>query len=121
MLTLISSPNNKKILATKETTNIMKIRYQKNYCKTKQDISYGESVNINGVTAKFIPAGHILGSAQILLDYKGEKVVISGDYKRKYDETCTPFEVCKCDTFITEATFGLPFLRILMINMKLKK
>ena len=86
----------------------MKIRYQKNYCKTKQDISYGESVNINGVTAKFIPAGHILGSAQILLDYKGEKVVISGDYKRKYDETCTPFEVCKCDTFITEATFGLP-------------
>ena len=67
----------------------MKIRYQKNYCKTKQEISYGESVNINGVTAKFIPAGHILGSAQILLEYKEKKVLISGDYKRKYDKTRT--------------------------------
>ena len=101
-------PNNKKILATKETLDIMKIRYGENYCKTKQNISYGESLNICGVVVKFIPAGHILGSAQILLEYNGEKVVISGDYKRQYDKTCTPFEVHRCDTFITEATFGLP-------------
>lgn len=101
-------PNNKKILATKETINIMKIRYQDNYCKTKQQIKYGEKININGVKVKFLPAGHIIGSAQILLEYKGEKVIISGDYKRRYDKTCQPFEINKCDTFITEATFALP-------------
>ena len=101
-------PNNKKILATKETIDIMKIRYQENYCKTKQKISYGESINMSGVKVKFIPAGHILGSAQILLEYKGETVVISGDYKRKRDKTCLPFEVNNCNTFITEATFALP-------------
>ena len=101
-------PNNKKILATKETINIMKIRYGDNYCKTKQNISYGESINISGVRVKFIPAGHILGSAQIFLEYEGEKVIVSGDYKRKYDKTCIPFEVNNCNTFITEATFGLP-------------
>ena len=101
-------PNNKKILATKETINIMKIRYQDNYCKTKQQIKYGEKININGVHVKFVPAGHIIGSAQILLEYKGEKVIVSGDYKRRYDKTCQPFEINKCDTFITEATFALP-------------
>ena len=101
-------PNNKKILATKETINIMKIRYQDNYCKTKQQIKYGEKININGVKIKFVPAGHIIGSAQILLEYKGEKVIVSGDYKRRYDKTCQPFEINKCDTFITEATFALP-------------
>ena len=66
-------PNNKKILATKETINIMKIRYGDNYCKTKQNISYGESINISGVRVKFIPAGHILGSAQIFLEYERRK------------------------------------------------
>ena len=101
-------PNNKKILATKETIDIMRIRYQENYCKTKQNISYGESINISGVKVKFIPAGHIIGSAQILLEYMGERVVVSGDYKRKKDKTCIPFEVNNCHTFITEATFALP-------------
>ena len=114
-------PNNKKILATKETINVMRIRYQDNYCSSKQQISYGESINMSGVKVKFIPAGHILGSAQIVLEYKGEKVVVSGDYKRKYDKTCTPFEVENCNTFITEATFALLFLNIQMINLKQKK
>ena len=104
-------PNNKKILATKETINIMKIRYQDNYCETSQKISYGEYVNIHGVKIKFIPAGHILGSAQISLEYKGEKIVVSGDYKRRYDQTCQPFEINKCNTFITEATFALPVFK----------
>ena len=101
-------PNNKRIFGTKETLDIMKIRYQNNYCETKQEISYNKKVNISGVTAKFIPAGHILGSAQILLEYRGEKVLISGDYKRRNDKTCMPFEISKCHTFVTEATFALP-------------
>ncbi|MFW5634959.1 MAG: ligase-associated DNA damage response exonuclease, partial [Erythrobacter sp.] len=55
-----------------------------------------------------VPAGHVLGSAQILLEHAGERVVITGDYKRRPDPTCAPFEVVPCDIFVTEATFGLP-------------
>jgi putative mRNA 3-end processing factor len=58
--------------------------------------------------ATFLPAGHVLGSAQILLEYAGERVIITGDYKRTHDPTCAPFQVTPCDIFITEATFGLP-------------
>jgi putative mRNA 3-end processing factor len=58
-----------------------------------------------------VPAGHVLGSAQIVLDYRGSRVVVSGDYKRRPDPTCAPFEPVRCDLFITEATFGLPVFR----------
>ena len=101
-------PGNNKILATNDTINIMKIRYGKNYCNYSQKIDLNKSINVNGVNIKFISAGHIIGSAQIYLEYKGEIVIISGDYKRRKDVTCAPFEVKKCHTFITEATFGLP-------------
>mgnify|MGYP001494222586 CR=1 FL=1 len=60
------------------------------------------------VTMTLFPAGHILGSAQVLLEYRGSRLVVSGDYKRRHDPTCPPFEVVPCDVFITEATFGLP-------------
>ncbi len=73
-----------------------------------ETLPYGQTKTINGVTISFHPAGHILGSAQIRLDYQGEVWVISGDYKVEADRTCTPFEVVRCHTFITEATFGLP-------------
>ncbi len=59
-------------------------------------------------SATFLPAGHVLGSAQILLERAGERVIITGDYKRAPDPTCAPFAVTPCDIFITEATFGLP-------------
>jgi putative mRNA 3-end processing factor len=73
-----------------------------------QTLPYGEMTMINGVRVSFHPAGHILGSAQIRLEYGGEVWVISGDYKAEPDRTCTPFEVARCHHFITEATFGLP-------------
>jgi len=57
------------------------------------------------------PSGHVLGSAQIILDYQGKRLVAAGDYKRKTDPTCQPFEIVPCDVFITEATFGLPVFR----------
>jgi putative mRNA 3-end processing factor len=60
---------------------------------------------------RFVPAGHILGSAQIVLEHAGQRVVVSGDYKRRRDPTCAPFEPVPCDVFITEATFGLPVFR----------
>ena len=60
---------------------------------------------------RFVPAGHVLGSAQIVLEHKGQRIVVSGDYKRRPDPTCLPFEPVPCDVFITEATFGLPVFR----------
>lgn len=74
-------------------------------------LAYGEVRTIGGARVSFHPAGHVLGSAQILVDVKGERWVASGDYKRDDDPTCAPFEVVRCDTFITEATFGLPIYR----------
>ena len=72
---------------------------------------YGEGTEIGGVRFSFHPAGHVLGSAQILMEYAGERVMVTGDYKRRPDPTCAPFEVVPCDVFITEATFGLPVFR----------
>jgi putative mRNA 3-end processing factor len=76
-----------------------------------QAMDWGEPTNINGVRVSLHPAGHILGSAQIRVEYRGEVWVASGDYKTDPDPTCTPFELLRCDTFITESTFGLPIFR----------
>jgi putative mRNA 3-end processing factor len=73
--------------------------------------SWGESFQINGVTLSLHPAGHILGSAQIRVEHRGEVWVVSGDYKTEPDPTCTPFEPVRCHVFITESTFGLPIYR----------
>jgi len=73
-----------------------------------ESLAYFESKTINGVKVSFYPAGHLIGSAQIRLEYKGEVIVFSGDYKVDYDGISTPFEPVKCHTFITESTFGLP-------------
>jgi putative mRNA 3-end processing factor len=73
-----------------------------------QTLPYGERITIGGVRVSFHPAGHILGSAQIRLEYQGEVWVVSGDYKVQPDPTCAPMEVIRCQHFITEATFGLP-------------
>lgn len=94
------------VLATPETLAIMRARYGE--ARHAQPISYGEKVSIGDVNVRFVPAGHVLGSAQIVLEYRGERVVVSGDYKRRHDPTCPPFEPVPCDIFITEATFALP-------------
>lgn len=74
-------------------------------------IPYGETVVLDGVRLALHPAGHILGSAQVRVEYRGEVWVASGDYKRQSDPTCRPFEPQRCQTFITEATFALPIFR----------
>src|SRR6185503_4327063 len=74
-------------------------------------VEWGESVAMNGVRVSLQPAGHILGSAQIRVEYGGDVWVTSGDYKTDPDPTCTPFEPVRCNTFITESTFGLPIYR----------
>ena len=77
----------------------------------RKPCSYGETLNIGGVDVSFHPAGHVLGSAQILLAQGGSRTVVSGDYKRERDPTCEAFDPLVCDTFISEATFGLPVFR----------
>ncbi|WP_299227837.1 ligase-associated DNA damage response exonuclease [uncultured Psychroserpens sp.] len=75
---------------------------------TIESLPYNRQKVINGVQVSFFPAGHIIGSAQVRLEYKGYVVVFSGDYKVKNDLLTTPFEPIKCHEFITESTFGLP-------------
>ena len=96
------------VWATPETLAIMECRYGP---QAGQPVHYGESITLGDVEVSFVPAGHVLGSAQIVLDHRGERVVVSGDYKRRPDPTCARFEPVKCDIFITEATFGLPVFR----------
>lgn len=76
-----------------------------------QTLEYGESLQHHGVNISLHPAGHVLGSAQVRVEYQGEVWVASGDYKVEPDGTCTPFESVRCHTFITESTFGLPIYR----------
>lgn len=99
------------VMATPETVAVMKVRYGDNCAGTFQPVRYGEQTTMNGVAVRLVPAGHILGSAQVVLDYAGQRAVISGDYKRAYDPTCAPFELVPCDVFVTEATFALPVFR----------
>lgn len=73
-----------------------------------QSIPFGKKITINNVHFSFHPAGHIVGSAQIRVEYKGEVWVVSGDYKTEDDGISESFELVKCNTFITESTFGLP-------------
>lgn len=76
-----------------------------------QGVAYGERVSINGVDVSLHPAGHVLGSAQVRIEHRGDIWVASGDYKLETDGTCEPFEPVRCGTFITESTFGLPIYR----------
>jgi len=99
------------VLATQETLDVMRLRYGDAFAGSTQAVSYGESLDLDGARVSFHPAGHVLGSAQIRVEYKGLRVVASGDYKDVSDPTCVPFELVPCDVFITEATFGLPVFR----------
>lgn len=101
-------PGHAKVLATRETLDIMAIRYGDEFSRERQIAPLGEPLAINGVTVTYRPAGHVLGSAQIAVEYQGTRIVVSGDYKRRPDPTCQGFEVIECDVFVTEATFGLP-------------
>jgi putative mRNA 3-end processing factor len=97
-------------VATPATLDIMGVRY--GVGEGAMPARYGETIELNGgVAATWLPAGHVLGSAQILLEYAGERVIVTGDFKRRPDPTCPPFACTPCDVLITEATFGLPVFR----------
>ena len=102
-------PGHDAVLATADTLAIMRLRL--GALGQTQALAYGVPLKVKDVTVTLVPAGHILGSAQIVIDYNGQRAVISGDYKRHADPTCDPFELVPCDLFVTEATFGLPVYR----------
>lgn len=87
------------------------LRYRLQNASNIETLPYGKTIEINGVKISLHPAGHILGSAQVRFEYKGEVWVVSGDYKLNPDPTCASFEPVQCDTFITESTFGLPIFK----------
>jgi len=96
-------------LSSRESETLLKCRLGENI--HLQTLEYGEKISLNGVVVSFHPAGHILGSSQIRVEFKGQVVVASGDYKIEKDSTCPEFEIVPCHTFITESTFALPVFR----------
>ncbi|HEX3729972.1 MAG TPA: ligase-associated DNA damage response exonuclease [Opitutaceae bacterium] len=99
------------VVATPQTLDIMACRYGEGFAGAEQPLPYGETASRDGVEISLAPAGHILGSAQAVVRWKGMTIVVSGDYKRAADPTCAPFEPVPCDVFVSEATFGLPVFR----------
>ncbi len=96
------------VLATPDTIAIMKTRYGEECAGRFQPLEFGVPLQVDDVTVTLFPAGHVLGSAQVRLEYKGQRIVVTGDYKRLADRTAQPFELVECDLLVTEATFGLP-------------
>lgn len=101
-------PGHGAVLATPQTLAIMAERYGEAFADRRQAVAYGETTSVDGVRIGLAPAGHVLGSAQAVIRWKGLTMVVSGDYKRRRDPTCASFEPVPCDVFISEATFGLP-------------
>lgn len=101
-----SRAGHKSYLCTHDSIPVIKYRLGSNI--NTQGVAYGEEININGVKISLHPAGHIIGSAQVRVEYQGEVWVVSGDYKVEDDGISTAFEPVKCQHFITECTFGLP-------------
>jgi putative mRNA 3-end processing factor len=101
-------PGHDHVLATRETLAVMRARLGTPARSGSQEAAYGECITIGDVAITLMPAGHVLGSAQVLIEWNGVRVVVSGDYKRSADPTCRDFELVPCHLFITEATFALP-------------
>ena len=96
------------VLATPATLDIMRVRYGEDFAAETQAAPYGQAARRGEVEVTLAAAGHVLGSAQAVVRWKGLTIVVSGDYKRRPDPTCAPFEPVECDVFVSEATFGLP-------------
>lgn len=114
-------PGHGELVATPETCAILGERYGAEAFGRLRPLPLGETVELGEVRLRLAPAGHVLGSAQIVIEYGGTRLVWSGDYKRRPDPTCAPFEPVPCDLFITEATFGLPVFRHPPVERELDK
>jgi putative mRNA 3-end processing factor len=99
-------PGSKRYLASREGRGVLARRLGAG--ASIQTLEWGERLSLDGVSVSLHPAGHILGSAQVRVEHRGEVWVVSGDYKTEPDPTCAPYEAVRCDVFVTESTFGLP-------------
>ena len=105
-------PGHQAVLASPETMALMDVRMGEGRAGvTQQAQPYGQVITLGDVRVWLQPAGHVLGSAQVAMEYRGSRAVVSGDYKRVRDPTCLPFTPIPCDVFVTEATFALPVFR----------
>ncbi len=105
-------PGHRAVLATADTLALMRARLGEGRAgETQQALGWSETVELGSVRVSLEPAGHVLGSAQVVMEYEGTRVVVSGDYKRTADPTCAGFVPVPCDVFVTEATFALPVFR----------
>lgn len=104
-------PGHGTVVATPETLAVMTARLGDAAGREHRPLPCGPTVELGEVRVRLAPAGHVLGSAQVILEYAGTRVVVSGDYKRAADPTCAPFLPVPCDLFVTEATFALPVFR----------
>lgn len=101
-------PGHQYIYATAGTIAFMKLRFSKQKHSSYQEVDYTDEFDFNGVLVRYYAAGHILGSAQILMSYNGVRYLYTGDYKLQEDATCEPIEFVKTDVLITETTFANP-------------
>lgn len=108
-----------KYIAVKQAEHILKKRVGVE--SPLETYSYGEVFKMGEVEVSLHPAGHILGSSQVRIEYQGEVWVFTGDFKRDEDPTCEPFEVVPCDVFISEATFSLPVYRWPDFKLEMKE
>jgi putative mRNA 3-end processing factor len=104
-------PGHRAVLASPATLALMRARLGDGAGEAQQPLAWGERIRLGEVTLWLQPAGHVLGSAQVAIEYRGSRVVVSGDYKRQPDPTSDAFEPVPCDVFVTEATFALPVFR----------
>ncbi len=104
-------PGHAAVLASQATLDLMTHRLGTGMAPATQALAWGEAIRIGDVSVWLQPAGHVLGSAQVCMEYQGSRAVVSGDYKRGVDATCDAFIPVACDVFVTEATFALPVFR----------
>ncbi len=99
---------NHTIYGTEATVAFMQLRYGKNAASVINIVPFDVSFTIGGVKITLVPAGHMLGSAQVLMEHEGTRYLYTGDYKLQPDATCAPMEWVKTDVLITESTFADP-------------
>jgi putative mRNA 3-end processing factor len=101
-------PGHRRYLAANGSAHVLRARLSD---ITLQTLAYGDRVRLRDAVVSLHPAGHVLGSAQVRIEHRGATWVVSGDYKLEADPTCAAFEPVRCDTFVSESTFGLPVYR----------
>ena len=104
-------PGHEAVLASPATLALMRTRLGDAAGRAQQPLGWGERLRVGEVVLWLEPAGHVLGSAQVVMEWRGSRAVVSGDYKRRPDPTCDGFVPVPCDVFVTEATFALPVFR----------